>query len=105
MDESSGHHLSGVLQFDDREKYDAAQNDGRTKELLDDIGKGRFTRSQPIFLTGGLLVETARKVKGGLNQNGAKGIVSRDVGVCSDSASVAKGDIVGMLFRIDPIQL
>ena len=53
---ASGYHLGGVLEWDSREAYQNTQSDERAKELLDDVGSGRFTTSQPLFLEGDLVV-------------------------------------------------
>ncbi len=56
MDESSGYHLSAVLEFESREAFDKAQGADRLKELMDDVGSGSFTKSEPAFSTGDSIV-------------------------------------------------
>lgn len=52
MDEASGYHLALVVEWDGKGKYEEAQKDARTKEIVEDIGSGRFTTAAPVFLEG-----------------------------------------------------
>jgi uncharacterized protein (TIGR02118 family) len=50
--EDSPYHLTAVMQWDSKDSYEQAKKDSATKEVLDDVASGSFTKVEPVFLEG-----------------------------------------------------